>query len=315
MRADAGILEWGVLPRAPHRGPLRANDRDIGTSAETRIRRDARLSARRRPFRPVPSVRPRSPRNPREPDVAGFAGGNEDHTPSHHANFAMWAWMDRIGIVLFDASLSTAVFFTCIVLAMLACRQPARRILLARVAHPVVAGDPPLVGLGHLPATRHHRHVRRVAILPQGGVPVTGTLASRRRRRLSAAAPAVGGGDLDRAGRHGPSTGSPIAGRPSLRWFPRGLTLLDLACVAAGSAWLMLGVAGVYWLIGRSRPPSPATQALFDQLVAGRSGPAAGVALRVSSRLRHPVVTGLLRPTILIPEALDRAEPIPSRCG
>ena len=35
------------------------------------------------------------------------------------------------------------------------------------------------------------------------------------------------------------------------------------------------------------------------------------MALRVNSRLPHPVVTGLLRPTILIPEALDRADADP----
>ena len=77
--------------------------------------------------------------------------GDTDHSPSHHATFAMWAWMDRIGIVLFDATLSTAVFFTFIVLAMLACRQPARRILLARVALLSSLAIPPLVGLGRLP--------------------------------------------------------------------------------------------------------------------------------------------------------------------
>jgi hypothetical protein len=46
----------------------------------------------------------------------------------------MWVLMDRIGVILFDATLSTAVFLTLIILAMLSCRQPVRRILLARVA-------------------------------------------------------------------------------------------------------------------------------------------------------------------------------------
>jgi len=59
--------------------------------------------------------------------------------------------MDRIGTVLFDATLSTAVFLTCIILVMLACRQPARRILLARVALLSSLVIPPIVGLGRLP--------------------------------------------------------------------------------------------------------------------------------------------------------------------
>ena len=63
----------------------------------------------------------------------------------------MWAWMDRIGITLFDATLSAAVFLTFIVLAMLACRQPARRILLARVALLASLAIVPVVGWGRLP--------------------------------------------------------------------------------------------------------------------------------------------------------------------
>ena len=63
----------------------------------------------------------------------------------------MWVWMDRIGIILFDAAFSTAVFLTLIVLAMLACRQPARRILLARVAFLASLAIIPIVAWGHLP--------------------------------------------------------------------------------------------------------------------------------------------------------------------
>ncbi len=217
----------------------------------------------------------------------------------------MWAWMDRIGTVLFDATLSTAVFLTCIMLAMLACRQPARRILLARVALLSSLAILPIVGLGRLPRLDVIDTFVESRFFPTA-VFLSKTLDETLDEEAEdASAPPVAAGWIRvRLVPHWLAD----PGSTVVRWFPRGLTLLDLICVATGSAWLMLGLAGVHWLIGRSRPPSPATEALFDELVAGRSGPAARAALRVSARLRHPVVTGLFRPTIMIPEALDRAD-------
>ena len=46
----------------------------------------------------------------------------------------MWVWLDSAGPILFDATLSTALFLSLVVLAMLVCRQPTRRLLIARVA-------------------------------------------------------------------------------------------------------------------------------------------------------------------------------------
>ena len=46
--------------------------------------------------------------------------------------FFMWMWLDRVGLILFDAALSTGLFLTVVVLAMLVCRQPSRRLLLVR---------------------------------------------------------------------------------------------------------------------------------------------------------------------------------------
>lgn len=212
----------------------------------------------------------------------------------------MLAWMDRIWIVLFDASLSTAVFTTLIVLVMLACRQPARRILVARVALLSSLAILPLVGFGRLPRLDVLDTLVESRFFPRSPF-----LSSEPRGddapRLPAEPPAW------EAIRLVPSW---VVDHESAvaRWLPRGLTLVDLACVGLSFAWLILGVAGVQWLIGRSRPASPSTLALFEQLVAGRSGAARGVRLRVSARLRHPVVAGLLRPTILIPEALDRED-------
>ena len=219
----------------------------------------------------------------------------------------MWVWMDRIGVIVFDAAFATAVFLTFIVLAMLACRQPARRILLARVALLASLAIVPVVGWGRLPRLDVIDTFVESRFFPKALFLSTALDRPADEAEDEAAAPAwpsAGSGPF----------GPVMASRPRLavaRWLPRGLTLLDLACVAAGSAWLILGVIGVHWLIRRSRPPSPATRALFDELVAGRSRSAARAGLRVCSRLRHPVVTGLLRPTILIPESLDRADADP----
>jgi beta-lactamase regulating signal transducer with metallopeptidase domain len=213
----------------------------------------------------------------------------------------MWDWTDRIGVILFDAALSTAVFSTFIVLAMLASRQPARRILLARVALLASLAILPLVVFGRLPR-----------------LDVIDTLVESRffpRSLFLAATP------VEEASRDAPVTppildhsyrvvsqSLTIPASTTTTWLPRGLALVDLTCVAVGSAWLLLGLAGVHWLIHRSRPPATSTRWLFDTLVAGRTTAVARTGLRVCSRLRHPVVTGLFHPTILIPEDLDRAD-------
>ena len=98
-----------------------------------------------------------------------------------------------------------------------------------------------------------------------------------------------------------------IPGRMSATnaWLPRGLILIDLTCVFIGLAWLSLGIWGVRWLIRHSRTPSPPTEYIYQRLcdaeIKGRLRPR----LRVSSRVQHPVVVGLLRPTILLPLAFD----------
>ncbi len=63
----------------------------------------------------------------------------------------MWVWLDRIGLVLFDATVSTALFLSLVVLAMLLCRQPARRIRIARVALLSSLTMIPMVALAPLP--------------------------------------------------------------------------------------------------------------------------------------------------------------------
>lgn len=216
----------------------------------------------------------------------------------------MWFWLDRIGTILFDAGFATAVFSTLIVLAMLGCRQPARRILLARVSLLASLAIIPLVAWGHLPRLYVVDTFVESPFFP-------------RALFLAAAAlePTGPPGAGEPVATEGPGRFVPVwllervdAGR---RWLPRGLTMLDLACVAVGTAWLVLGIGGVQWLIRRSRPPSPEARALFEGLMAAEARGPVRIGLRVCSRLRHPVVSGLFRPVILIPEALDRVDDDP----
>ena len=53
----------------------------------------------------------------------------------------MWMWLDRVGLILFDAALSTALFLSVVVCAMLVCRQPSRRLLHCALVVAGFAGD------------------------------------------------------------------------------------------------------------------------------------------------------------------------------
>ncbi len=205
----------------------------------------------------------------------------------------MWVLIDRFGLVLFDATLSTAVFLSLMVLAMLVCRQPARRLLIARVGFCASLAMLPLITFAPLPRLDVVQILTRSRIVPffpreispptQGGV------------LRSAAA------GLERAG---PVIHEHHAARLG-NWLVRGLTLLDLAGIGTGFAWLILGLWGVHWLLRQSQEPNPQIRALYQRLQAGGSRVLTRTDLRVSGRLRRPAVVGLFQPTILIPASYD----------
>ncbi|MFI5456836.1 MAG: M56 family metallopeptidase [Isosphaerales bacterium] len=210
----------------------------------------------------------------------------------------MWVWLDRIGPILFDAALSTAVFLSLVVLAILVCRQPSRRRLIARVALLASLAMIPLVALAPLPRLDLVDTLVQSNLLPPSVIvdpdqinpPAPQAAASEHptRWRITKYLP-------DHVVRGG-------------RWLPRSLALADLACVATGVAWLLLGFWGVRWLIRHSREPSAATRQLYDRLFAGQPNGRARPDLRVSSRVQHPVVFGMLNPTILIPPSYDEPD-------
>jgi beta-lactamase regulating signal transducer with metallopeptidase domain len=205
----------------------------------------------------------------------------------------MLAWVDRLGGTLIDASLATTVLFCLVALAMLGCRQPVRRICLARAAILCGLAMLPLVALAPIPRVDVSGVVRRSSL---GLHPL---FADSRALPPTTTSTAVEGRN---AGGPGPSRLvllSRMLGAPT-----RVLVALYLAGVACGLAWLVLGYWGLGWLTRLSEPPSPASLDLYGSLPYKRVRPR----LRVSSRVRRPVLVGVLRQTILIPADLDMPE-------
>lgn len=188
----------------------------------------------------------------------------------------MAAWLDLAGGWLLDAALASTAWLGLVALAMVASGQPARRCVLARAGlagslliPPLVAGLPgPRLDLG--------RVVERFG-------------PSARDEPLW----------VPPRSRSEPPTGLP--GRPGVR---RGIVLAYGAGVLIGLAWLALGCWASARLGGRSEPADPETQALYDLLAPGRWRPR----LRVSGRVRRPVLTGALRPAIVVPAWLAAPE-------
>jgi beta-lactamase regulating signal transducer with metallopeptidase domain len=205
----------------------------------------------------------------------------------------MWVLIDRLGLYLFDATLSTAVFLSLMMLAMLVCRQPARRLLIARVALCASLAMLPLIALVPLPRLDLVQILHRSKIIttslgeisaPEEGAPSRIDVAS-----VALPWPIIQNLRAIRVG----------------NWLVRGLTLLDLAGMGTGFAWLILGLWGVHWLLRQSQEPNAETGSLYQRLQAGGSQILIKTELRVSGRLRRPAVVGLFRPTILIPASFE----------
>jgi beta-lactamase regulating signal transducer with metallopeptidase domain len=213
----------------------------------------------------------------------------------------MWVWLDRAGSILFDATLSTAIFLTCVVLAMLVCRQPTRRLLIARSAFVASLAMIPLVALLPLPRFDLLDTLIQSELLPKQLVAELERTGHSASAALATEHPDhwIFANDLHRR----------LLGTG--RWLPRSLTLIDLACVITGVAWLSLGVWGVRWLIRHARTPSLTTEHIYEQLCDGEMMGRLRPLLRVSSRVQHPVVVGLFHPTILIPIEFDKPEADP----
>jgi beta-lactamase regulating signal transducer with metallopeptidase domain len=207
----------------------------------------------------------------------------------------MWVWLDSAGPILFDATLSTALFLSLVVLAMLVCRQPTRRLLIARMALLASLAMIPLVALVPLP------RLDLLDALVQSDLLPNSLILELEKGRSSTPVSIVPAHEFHSLLAH--DLHDKLLGTG--RWLPRSLTLIDLSCVGMGIAWLLLGFWGVRWLIRHSRAPSAAAAEIYDRLLEEGVRSLSRPALRVTSRVQHPVVMGFFRPTILIPRVLD----------
>lgn len=198
----------------------------------------------------------------------------------------MWLWVDRFGGRLFDASLSALALWSLAALAMLASRQPARRLRMARAAVVGSLALWPLAGLGWIPRLDVVGLLYEAQILPHPGLttvfaPVAGPLPATWRATAETNVVSL------------------------TTWVARGLTLAYLVASGGGLALLSLGWLAVGWMTRQAVAPSAETSALYDALpFAGRRRPR----LRVAERLHRPVLAGIVQLCILIPPELDRLE-------
>jgi beta-lactamase regulating signal transducer with metallopeptidase domain len=165
----------------------------------------------------------------------------------------MGPWVERLAGLGLDAAAAGLVLSTGSVLLMVACRQPARRLVLARAT---------LAGLLVLPFI--------VALAPWPRLDVVGAL--------------------------------PVAVRAAGSAASGFLCALYLVSLAAGMVVLGLGLLAIRRLRERARPPSEGLASAYREVAGGRRRPPE---LRVSERVRSPVLIGAIRGAILVPPTLE----------
>ncbi|WP_337173124.1 M56 family metallopeptidase [Paludisphaera sp.] len=210
----------------------------------------------------------------------------------------MWIVLDEFSRTLIDAAVANAILLSLIVAVVVFTRQPARRVVLARSGVYAALLMFPLAAFHVAPTVYPVDWLLSTGLVPPPLVPEQDPLDI-------AAPPALvppGGAHASRR-----SGGAP-AEWPAGERLVRVGALLYLAGAAVGLAWMGLGLWGFRRLVDRSREPCPTLRAAFDELVddLGRSPP--HPTLRVSSRLRRPVLGGVIRPVILVPAEIDRED-------
>jgi beta-lactamase regulating signal transducer with metallopeptidase domain len=217
--------------------------------------------------------------------------GNPSRSPRKAAS--MWVWLDVLGQILIDATLETTVLLSLVVLILLRCRQPARRIVVTQAAILSAVLMLPLVALVPLPRFNLITWLRR-DLIPG---PLRSELTGLLHRVQPSAAP---------EGSSGIARESPVRRNWDARQRPvRILALIYGSGVLIGLTWLALGLWAVRRLIRESVASSSSTLELYRALDHEAEEKASWPELRVSSRVRSPVLAGLLRSWIIIPPALD----------
>jgi hypothetical protein len=206
--------------------------------------------------------------------------------------------VDRLGAALLDASLAATAIAGLVVLAMIQCRQPARRRDWARAGLVSTLALLPLAALNPVPRIDLRGAFR--AILPTDlDGPSAGSSGRARESREPSTAQARS--DACPGSSSDPSSQSAAPGWP--RRIARGMVGAYLAGASIGLGWIAIGLGGSAWLVHRARAPS--AKALADHRSLPFEGESSRPRLLVSDRATRPVLVGCLRPTILIPPALD----------
>lgn len=195
----------------------------------------------------------------------------------------MAGWLNSIAATWLDATLAAALIGGGTALAMIQCRQPARRRVWGRLGLAACLAVIPLVRLNPLPRIDLSRPPA-LWVVPHWDHP-----------------PAEPGPLRPAAGGDGPAGATGTIFRLVLP----GLILAHAGGLAVALGRLGLGLLGARILLARSEPASTATEALLAGLPFDRPG-GRRPTVRVSARLERPALLGLARPVILIPPGLDQ---------
>ena len=198
--------------------------------------------------------------------------------------------VDRLGTALLDAGLAATAIAGLVVLAMIQCRQPARRRDWARAGLISTLALLPIAALNPVPR-----------------IDVRGTLRSLLppeldRSPVSASADPFFSVEESAESAICPSPGTPAVRRP-MRQVARAMVFAYLGGAFLGLAWITLGVAGAAWLVHRAWSASSETEECYRSLPF--QGRRTRPTLKVSGWTSRPVLVGWPRSTILIPPALD----------
>ena len=198
----------------------------------------------------------------------------------------MATWADRCESFWLDAGLGAVLVTGFTALAMIQCRQPARRRIWGRLGSLASLAILPLAWFSPLPRLdlRHPTSAIWMDEARSEGHPPSADRAD---------APAGGAG--------------PHPAPPWLSRISRALLILHGCGLAVGVGRLGLALVGSRLLVSRARRASGRAEALLEALPFP-SGRHRRPRLLISDRPRRPVLIGFFRPTILIPEHLDRPD-------
>lgn len=196
-------------------------------------------------------------------------------------------WLTAFSEVMLDAGIAATGLLSIAAVVMLLCRQPARRIVVARAAVLGSLAFIPVIALECVPRFPLAFALQETAVYRHPLL--SPNLASN---RVSVPANARAGGQS----RFSRPVRIPL------------LTPLYTTGVVAGLTWFLFGWLGVRRLTTASIEPSPETESLYQQILQNRKGGRFPPGLRVSARIASPVIVGMVRPLILIPTEFDQPE-------